>query len=472
MPEKIKIFDNEAAKILSVKRLVELYRDMGVSRIYYKLLSPNDNSKNQPYLAGQLTDLAFLPTGKIEETETSSNKQKYDEFTKRSVKYLVEIDFSWLSAMGDVYPAPDAKIIYYPQYPEARLSGFVSKTLFDNGGWMDPAKKGRSEGRVLFLGVKDKGKSGEIFAYLATPETRVAKEILEHPSIQMSGVFNELSASGQMDKRTTREVLIEELARIHKKEWIGSKRLDAAGNEKTYKAQNGGGYTLEAELGVIPNGIAEPDFMGWEIKQFGVSKCHLINSKSLTVMTPEPDGGYYHEQGAEAFVRKYGYSVEEKPGRYDFTGRHFANDVCVKSGMMLQTIGFDSTTGTITDASGSIALIDENGNPASVWTFTKIMEHWKRKHAKAAYVPSLSTSAEGQCRSYNYCNNIRLFTGTSFIKLLKAFNDQHVYYDPGINIKNADTKPVTKRRSQFRIKSSELINLYDEQEDVDVLKND
>ncbi len=33
---------------------------------------------------------------------------------------------------------------------------------------------------------------------------------------------------------------------------------------------------LEAELGVTPNGYSEPDFMGWEIKQFGVKKFDKI----------------------------------------------------------------------------------------------------------------------------------------------------------------------------------------------------
>lgn len=465
MVDKLKIFDDESSRILSVKKLVDIFRCQGVVRIYYKQLSPNDNSKNQPYMAGHLSDLAFLPTGEISETTSASNKQKNN---KRRIKYLVALDFKWLSSDGKLFPAPDAKLIYYPQYPEVRLSGFLSKTQFDNGGWMDPYKKGRSEGRVLFFGVKN---TREIISYLAIPESRIAKEIETYPAVGISGVFNEILASEKKENLSSREVLISELARIHNKEWIGSKRLDADGNVKNYKAQNGGGYTLEAELGVIPNGIAEPDFMGWEIKQFGVKKCHLINSKPLTVMTPEPDGGFYLDQGAEAFVRKYGYSVEEKPGRYDFTGRHFANKACEKSGMTLQTIGFDSETGTITDASGSIALLDASGNPASVWTFAKIMEHWKRKHAKAAYIPSLSTTANGQHRSYNYCSNVRLFTGTSFTKLLQAINDQQVYYDPGINIKNADTRPVTKRRSQFRIKSSELISLYDSLEDVDVVNN-
>jgi hypothetical protein len=63
-----------------------------------------------------------------------------------------------------------------------------------------------------------------------------------------------------------------------------------------------------------------------------------------------------------------------------------------------------------------------------------------------------------------------LFEGTSIIQLLKAVSAGHVYYDPGIKLENADTRPVTKRRSQFRIKSASLENLYDRQEIVDVLQ--
>ena len=55
-----------------------------------------------------------------------------------------------MSSEGIVYPASEAKLIYYPQYPEVRLSGFVTRCDFDMGGWMDPVKKGRELGRVLF----------------------------------------------------------------------------------------------------------------------------------------------------------------------------------------------------------------------------------------------------------------------------------------------------------------------------------
>jgi hypothetical protein len=49
------------------------------------------------------------------------------------------------------------------------------------------------------------------------------------------------------------------------------------------KSPQCGGYTLEAELGITPNGYSEPDFMGWEVKQFGVTKFENINSSIITL---------------------------------------------------------------------------------------------------------------------------------------------------------------------------------------------
>ena len=64
---------------------------------------------------------------------------------------------------------------------------------------------------------------------------------------------------------------------------------------------------------------------------------------------------------------------------------------------------------------------------------------------------------------------MRLFEGTTFNRLLQAITESKVYYDPGIKLENASTKPKTKRRSQFRIKSKQLSHLYEKQSDIDVL---
>jgi hypothetical protein len=458
------IYDSPKAKGISIADLIAIYKRLGVQRLIYKELSPNDNSKNQPYLAGHLTDLGFLPTGSIQKSKSTSRKTTD---AKRQVKYTTSLKFYWVSPEGKEYLAPEAKLIYYPQYPEVRLSGFVIRTGFDMGGWMAPEKKGRSKGRVMFFGIHGDGK---IFSYLAIPGSRISKELHDYKTVALDGVFKEIELARKKHKGDSKSVLLAELSNIHKKGWIASKRLDREGNLLAYKAQNGGGYTLEAELEIIPNGFAEPDYVGWEIKQFGVGKCHLIDSKILTMMTPEPDAGFYSEKGAEAFVRKYGYKSTTSRDRLDFTGRHFYNEICEKTGLKLIVSGFDLESNTITDSDGYIGIADQRGNLASAWTFPKLIDHWKRKHAKAAYIPSLSKYKSDKLRLYSYCQNIRLFEGTSFNHLLKAIMHSHIYYDPGINLKKASSKkPETKRRSQFRIKSCALFGLYDSQENIDLI---
>ena len=186
MNSKNAIYDSFNSRELSVNKLIELYRSMGVSRVIYKKLSPNDNSKNQPYMGGNLTDLGFFPTGEIVASPSTSGKIKDP---KRKIKYTASLNYYWLSSEGRAYKAPNAKLIYYPQYPEVRFSGFLVRCEFDMAGWMDPTRKGREIGRVLFFGIKN---TGEIFAYLATPDSRIAKEINDYKSTEITGVFREL----------------------------------------------------------------------------------------------------------------------------------------------------------------------------------------------------------------------------------------------------------------------------------------
>jgi hypothetical protein len=47
---------------LSLEQLRSAMRAAGANRFYAKALSPNDNSKNQPYFRGDLSILNILPT--------------------------------------------------------------------------------------------------------------------------------------------------------------------------------------------------------------------------------------------------------------------------------------------------------------------------------------------------------------------------------------------------------------------------
>ena len=84
--------------------------------------------------------------------------------------------------------------------------------------------------------------------------------------------------------------------------------------------------------------------------------------------------------------------------------------------------------------------------------------HWNRKHAKAVYVPSLMRAPPPE---YSYGSRVELCEGTDVLLLLQALASGAVYYDPGIKMEKADTPvPVTKRRSQFRVKHNDLHGLY------------
>ncbi|RQW85959.1 MAG: hypothetical protein EHM79_10605, partial [Geobacter sp.] len=43
---------------------------------------------------------------------------------------------------------------------------------------------------------------------------------------------------------------------------------------------------------MIPNGKAEPDYLGYEVKQYSVTNLNRITAGRLTLMTPQPTGGY------------------------------------------------------------------------------------------------------------------------------------------------------------------------------------
>lgn len=228
-------------------------------------------------------------------------------------------------------------------------------------------------------------------------------------------------------------------------------------------------YTLEAELGITPNGYSEPDFMGWEIKQFGISNFDRINSAVITLMTPEPTGGIYKTHGADYFVRTYGYPDKMgRPDRLNFGGIHKSGVIHPKTQLEMRLIGFDQESGKIRNTNGKIALIDKNENETASWSFSSMLLHWNRKHDKACYVPSQSITTGD--RKYKYGNKVILGTGTDFQLFLSQMALGNIYYDPGIKLEKISTKPKIKKRSQFRIKSKFLPSLYKINEIINVIE--
>lgn len=372
-------------------------------------------------------------------------------------RFKATIKFAWLDDEGKVSIAPNAQLVLYPKYPEVRFSGFLKGCENPPSNLMAQ----RLADRLLFFSV---AKDGLILGYVTEPNSEIANEFNNLEFDGEHGVFKVIELPQVANNRKR---LLEELLRIYNLGWIDSKRLDKNGNILPCDAPNCGGYTLEAELGITPNGYSEPNFLGWEVKQFGVNKLDKVGTAIITLMTPEPTHGFYVSSGAGDFIKKYGYL--DKAGREDrlnFGGIHKAGERHHLTNLQLELVGFDSITGKIKSTDGKIALIDKEDNEAASWSFSSMLLHWNRKHNQACYVPSLSETETD--RKYRYGNKIILGTGTDFQLFLSQMAKGNIYYDPGIKMENVSTKPKIKKRSQFRIKSENLPNLYKINEIVDV----
>jgi hypothetical protein len=180
----------------------------------------------------------------------------------------------------------------------------------------------------------------------------------------------------------------------------------------------------------------------------------------VTLFTPEPTAGAYVQDGLLAFLHRYGYAdTRGRPDRLNFGGVYRANGSAhAKTNLRMVVDGFEAEARKYSPA-GAIRLLDHQDREAMSWSFVKLIDHWKTKHAHAAFVPAQQRLTPE--RQYRYGRSILLGEGADFGLFLAAVEAGKVYYDPGIKVENISTaKPVTKRRSQFRVNSKDIPVLY------------
>lgn len=413
----------------------------GADTIVVKFLpEKQDNDKNQIYLGTDLTGAASLiPSVNLRGERTSSRKPGAPGKTL----FQSDVDFRWITGDGLDSPAPNAKVIFYPQYPEVRLSGLIlgspnpPRTLYVKRLGAQVA------GRALVLGIT---KSGQTIGLLLPPESPAARELtLNAPGMERYGVLHALLLDG--DVGLSREGIAAEIHGVHLRGWVPGCKLTLAG-VKPYWARPAGGATFEAQFGVVTNSKAEPDFQGWELKQHG--------QNVITLLTSEPDGGLY-ARDFPAFMQSYGV---EKPDRYDFTGiqRHGAGPHKV-NGLRLRLRGYEPNGEY--DPDGAVELVDPDGNVAASWSFLKLLDHWRAKHAKVAFVKSESNP---DVKSYRFGKDVMLAEGASFNRLIDSIAAGTVYYDPGSHVSfDEQGRPVRgsgKKRNQWRVHIKNLGALY------------
>lgn len=438
-------FDGNQRPFLNFDRLVALFEAAGCNRLVAKWLAPNDNSKNQIYFGPDFQAVNLLPHGKVITDDG---------------RFKAPLDLDWVDETGTSSNAPWAQLILYPQYPEVRFSGF----LRGSPGAPSELLASREKGRLMLLGF---GEGSKILGHVASADSPIAREleVLTETGRGVSvGVFLELPMGREKGDPT--EKLLRALRGVHEAGWVSGQRLRADGVVTQTNAPNACGYTLESLLGISANSAADPDFAGWELKSLTVRTLGVYPaSHRMTLMTPEPKGGFYRERGVLDFVRRYGYrdrnGIED---RLNFGGQFRVGSREKTTGLAMNLLGYSAlpgeVTGRIDDPNGGVALLDDAGEVAALWPYADLIEHWNRKHALAAYVPAVSRTESG-VRQYRFDRIVFLGIQTYFLRFLGSMNLGRVVYDPGIKVeRNSSPSPVTKRRSQFRTRFSDLELLY------------
>jgi hypothetical protein len=157
-----------------LEEVLKRLSDLGATRFFFKALQENDNSKQQIYIADRPASVGFL--GAEWEIDAESAIPK------------ASVDFFWVTP-SDRSAAPHAKVIYYPSYPEVRLSGLLLDSPLAPRSHMQPIPKSQrqgQDGRVLILGVSP---TGTIYAHLATQESAVSAQAI---ALKSSTVVTEL----------------------------------------------------------------------------------------------------------------------------------------------------------------------------------------------------------------------------------------------------------------------------------------
>ncbi len=440
----------EGAERWNLEDIRAAFRDAGCQRLYVKPLSKNDDSKKQIYLGGDLSALSVLPFS-----------TPYPSDDPASGAQFADLDFHWLVEHRQLALAPTAKLIVYAAYPEVRLSGVLLRCRRAPAAGLRAYAGEEYPGRLLFLGIRNET---QIIALLTVGNAALHREVAMLPPSEMRGIFHAINL---VASTSTREALSRRLCEIHRMQWLPAKRL-SAGVLVDCKGPNCGGYTLEAALGVSANGLSEPDFLGWEVKQHGVSRFDAPPTGRITLFTPEPQGGVYATEGAEAFVRRYGHADRRgRENRMNFGGIHKCGTRHPTTRLMLTCKGFNSEERKLVDLGGGVELCEADGTVAARWAFVDLLAHWKRKHSAAAFVPCMKR--DGSIVYYQFGSMVTFGEGTDFVLLVQAIAAGRVYYDPGIKLEQMHTAhPVAKKRSQFRTEFGDLRALYHRFEEVDV----
>lgn len=430
------------AGIVSLEQLQALLRGQGVRTAYIKHLSrKQDNEKNQIYLGGGLDGVTNLFPARIEVRSASESTAKRQSSAGKP-KLEARIDFAWLGGNGARYDAPNTRIIDYFQYPEVRMSGFLSGCA-EAPEALRRDRQAEFGRRILVMGTAADGKV--VGLVLTERDDPLVASFPELPLAGSAGVLRVLAIDGAAGADPA-QLLRAEITAIVRAGWHSS-RINRGGVITPFSGSQGGGYTLEALLGVAANGNKAPDRHGFEIKSFSGSR--------ISLMTPTPDRGWQGTHSFREFMERWGHPGVNGDGSLRFTGLHKAGLVNAKTGLGLRVAGYDVANDTFGDADAiAVELFHhETGEIAAAWSLEKLANCWNAKPANALYIAFDRREGANGAAEYRYAPQWVQGKGTDVWRLLRAIDRGTVFYDPADTI-YADGRP--KVRSQWRINAAQF----------------
>lgn len=429
------------AGITTLEQLRSILRAQGVRTAYVKQLSrKQDNSKNQIYLGSGLDGVTNLFPATIHARSASESNAKRNSASGQP-KLEARLDFAWLDLDGRRQDAPHTRIIDYFQYPEVRLSGFL-KGVPDGPRALRRDEQAEFGRRILIMGTAADGKV--VGMVLTDRDDPLVQNFPELPLAQQGGVLRVLTIDGLADVPPA-EQLRSEITAIVRGGWHSS-RINRGGVVQAFTGAQGGGYTLEALLGVAANGKKAPDRHGFEIKSFSGSR--------ISLMTPTPDGGFQGTHSFREFMERWGHAGLKDDGSRRFTGLHRCGSVNERTGLGMRVTGYDRERDTFADAAEVAVELyhQETGEIAAAWSLEKLANCWNAKHANALYI-TFEAREGGDGAEYRYARQWLVGKGTDVWRLLRAIDRGVIFYDPADSI-YADGK--AKVRSQWRINARDL----------------
>ena len=411
---------------------VEALRANGADRVVLKVLAPNDNSKNQVYIGGGEAALRDLRVD-LEQAEVTGEGNR--------TALRVDQPTRWMDDSGQLAPAPTNKVIFYPQYPEARMSGFARGVPRGFGG-RDLLVE-RDEGRVMLLGLR--GDEWLIWVGRPNLDQLEALELRDLPR----NPFREVLAGDAATSDAIWSDLLTRVTELTAGPPLPSVKLTSSGAllPTSPTAPHASGYALEAALGIPVNATPGPDFRGLvELKTFTGGR--------LSLMTPEPTGGIYVDPGKTEFLTRWG--VRSKNGRkVRFNGQHRLNETKSTNPLLLTVDGWSEESPGRYDPTGALVLRDpRTGENAASWQLRDMNGQWMKKHPEALYV-----QYERDSGGFRLTGRLVVCQGTEFRLFMLGLRAGVAFLDPGHSMDLATGS--VHARSQWRTARNGLLALYE-----------